>query len=144
MVRPLPQEMALILRRVNNFNEHQQNLSKNGGFIHDLTAGNTNRKYPIDLHRANMNAEGQRNAGGMPTHSSFPQMPYGERMDFPYSGDAQNSFEDLDSRRVPSHAGRQEVDQDDNQDSSYWEREQDQPQPRGQKNKRKTQPFHNE
>ena len=36
-----------------NFNDHQQQLEENKGFIHDLTTSNMNRKYPIKGMRGN-------------------------------------------------------------------------------------------
>jgi hypothetical protein len=69
---PLPREMGPILRLVNNFNLLEQQLGKNKGFIHDLTAGSTNRKYPIDsLRTTPLIGEGGRNTQPMPSQVSF-------------------------------------------------------------------------
>mmetsp|Transcript_14833 Transcript_14833/g.14719 ORF Transcript_14833/g.14719 Transcript_14833/m.14719 type:complete len:470 (-) Transcript_14833:34-1443(-) len=96
------------------FNEHQQQLGENKGFIHDLTAANISRKYPIDRPRGAQNAENSRN-----THSSnniYPQVPFGEQME-PPQFNSQNSFEDRKNN---------EGDILNDRDNNYYEREREQ------------------
>lgn len=79
------------------FNEHQQQLGENKGFIHDLTATNISRKYPIDRPRGA--AEGR--AHGNNTYPPFSDTE-------PVQINSQNSIEG------------ETVDRDNN----YYEREQ--------------------
>lgn len=75
---PPLRETGLILRLANNFNLHEQQLAKNKGFIHDLTAGNTNRKYPIDPQRtAPLVGEGGRTVQPIPSQVSAALLSLG-------------------------------------------------------------------
>lgn len=90
-----------------NFNEHQQQLGDKKGFIHDLTASNFNRKYPIDRARGNPGNEHSRNP-----NNTYSQLPMGEHLDFAQQPlAAQNSYDEREQhRRGNFTTGRQDMD----------------------------------
>lgn len=125
-----------------NFNEHQQQLGENTSFIHDLTASNVSRKYPIDRKRVNPHAsDSGRNVNTMPSNNTFTQMSLGDQMEFGQPLGSQNSYDEREGRRGHYNAGRQEVDYEGEyqnyQDNNYWEREQEQQHVRESRGKRK-------
>lgn len=107
-----------------NFNEHQQQLGENKGFIHDLTDANINRKYPIEKKRSKPhNNDISRNAAMMPSNNTYSQL--NEQIDLAQPLSSQNSYDERDHRRGNYGGMDHEREYQNYQDNNYWEREQD-------------------
>jgi len=98
------------------FIEHQQQLGGNKGFIHDLTAANFTKKYPLDRSKNIPANSDSRNLQMHPSNNTYPNMPSGEPIDTSPQFNSQNSFEERKNNEEEGMNDR---------DNNYWEREQE-------------------
>ena len=104
-----------------------QQLGENKGFIHDLTASNVSRKYPIEKIRGNpQNSDNGINMTMHASNNTYSQMPFGDQMESAPQFNSQNSYEER-----KNNEGEMQNDRDNN----YWEREQEQQHVRDSKNR---------